>query len=282
MRRPYSPTVRRRRLAKELRHLREEAGFTVTQAARETGTRQPTLTRIELGQQHVTAPVLERLLDLYGVTDQARREAFAQLARDAKERGWWAKYRDVFHGSLPDLESEAEVIRAFEAQVIPGLLQTPDYIEAIFRGGRAHEEAAVHKAVDARMKRQEILNRVHPPRFEAVIDEGALRRLIGGREVMREQLQRLVNMATRHNITIRVLPFDAGEHAAIAGAFTILDFPEAFDPSVVFTETPTDTLLVEEPPELDRYNEIFGHILGSALVPAKSVTFLKQVIEDLT
>lgn len=277
---PYSPSVRRRRLAKELRKRREEKGLTVTQAAREVGLGQPKLTRIERGQQHITGPELAKLLDHYGVMDEDTRGAFEQLARDAKMRGWWSKYRDVFHGGLPDFETEASVIRSFEAQVIPGLLQTPAYAEAIFRGGRAHEDAAVRKAIEARMKRQEILHRVHPPRLETVIDEGALHRRIGGSEIMREQLQHLVNQATRHNIAIRVLPFDAGEHAAVAGSFTILDFPEVLDSSVVFTATPTDTLLAEEPPELDRYNDIYSHVVGSAEVPSRSVELIKRVLKD--
>ncbi|TMZ69997.1 XRE family transcriptional regulator [Klebsiella pneumoniae] len=276
--RPYSPTVRRRRLASELRKLREHANLTGASAAKALGWQHSKITRIETAQQGINGPDLQRLLDLYKVENQAVRDGLTQLARDAKHRGWWSDYRDVFDpGALPDFEAEANLIRTFEPQIVPGLLQTPAYIEAVFRGGAAHAEDVVERHVEARMERQRILEGVHPTRLQAIIDEGALRRIVGGPEVMAEQLQHLVNMATRHNIDIRVLPFSSGAHAGMLGAFVILEFPDPLDPSLAFTESVTSSLFVEEPHQLERYGDVYGHLQGAALLPSQSVWFIEQV-----
>ncbi|MFV2197685.1 helix-turn-helix domain-containing protein [Nocardiopsis sp. LOL_012] len=279
---PYSPSVRRRRLSAELRRLRESCGMTAAQAAGRAGWPQSKVTKIELGERkNVTVQDLAVLCEVYGVHDPKVREALEKLARDAKQRGWWSKYKDVFTDLLPDFETEARIIRTYECQVVPGLLQLPEYIEAVFRGGQVHEPDVIERAVAARLRRQEILNRFDPPELWAVLDEAALRRRIGGPEVMRKQLQHLIHMAARHNITIQVVPFGAGEHAALVGSFVILDFPAALDPSLAYAETYTASLMMETTAELTRYNAVFGHLQGSALSAAESVKLLETVMSQL-
>lgn len=283
MQRSYSPSVRRRRLAAELRKAREEANFTGAQAARHLGWPHSKLTKIEGAQQGVKAADLAAAMDLYGVTEEETREAMLRLARESKERGWWWKYRDIFgERALPDWEAEASSIRCWQAQLVPGLLQTPDYIEAVFRAGDAHDDAVVDRHVKGRMERQQILHGVRPPKFSAILDEGSLRRQIGGRDVLIEQLEHLCNMATRHNIDLRVLPFGGGEHQASNGSFTILDFPNPADLPVAFTETVTASLVIEEPAELARYDAVWANVQGAALTAARSVEFIRQVMRELT
>jgi transcriptional regulator with XRE-family HTH domain len=279
---PYSPSVRRRRLSAELRRLREKRGLTAAQAAGKAGWPQSKVTKIELGERkNVTAQDLAALFEVYGVTDPKVREALEDLAKDAKQRGWWSKYKDVFSGPLPDFETEASSIRTYESQVVPGLLQLPEYIEAVFEGGQVHEPQVIERAVAARLRRQEILNRFDPPELWVVLDEAALRRQIGGLEVMRKQLQHLIHMAARHNVTIQVAPFFVGAHAALVGSFVILDFPAPLDPSLAYAETYAASLLMETPAELARYNAVFGHLQGSALSAAESVKLMEAVMSQL-
>lgn len=282
MQRSYSPSVRRRRLAAELRKAREHAGWTGAAAAKRLGWPHSKLTKVESAQQGIKAADLTTAMDLYDITDEETRDAMLRLARESKERGWWWKYRDIFGDrALPDWEAEASGIRCWQAQLAPGLLQTPAYIEAVFRAGDAHDDAVVEHYVKGRLERQQILNTVHPPRFSAIIDEGALRREIGSRAVLVEQVQHLRNMATRHNVDIRVLPFSAGEHQASNGSFTILDFPSHQDAPVAFTETATASLLVEDLAELSTYNDVWANVQGAALTAAKSAEFLEKVIHEL-
>ncbi|WP_082126939.1 helix-turn-helix domain-containing protein [Allosalinactinospora lopnorensis] len=283
MQRTYSPSVRRRRLAAELRKARDLCGYTGARAAAKLGWPHSKLTKIEAAKQGVKPADLVKLMDLYDVSDADTRDAMLRLARESKERGWWWKYRDIFGDrALPDFEAEASGIRCWQAQLVPGLLQTPDYIEAVFRAGNAREDAVVHRHVKGRIERQQILNGVHPPRFSAILDEGALRRQIGGRAVLLEQLQHLCNMATRHNIDLRVLPYEAGEHQASNGSFTVLDFPNPLDLPVAFTETVTASIVIEEEAEIATYNDVWANVQGAALTQARSVEFIQQVIRGLT
>ncbi|KIH97832.1 XRE family transcriptional regulator [Streptomonospora alba] len=282
MQRSHSPSVRRRRLAAELRKARESAGYTGAAAARRLGWPHSKLTKIEGAQQGIKTGDLTAAMDLYGIADDDTRDAMLRLARQSKERGWWWKYRDIFgERALPDWEAEASGIRCWQAQLVPGLLQTPEYIEAVFRAGDAHDDSLVDRHVKGRLERQQILHGVRPPRFSAILDEGALRRRIGGRDILVEQLEHLCNMATRHNVDLRVLPFEGGEHQASNGSFTILDFPDPADIPVAFTETVTASLLVEEPAELTTYNTVWANVQGAALTAARSAEFIQQVIRDV-
>src|SRR5690625_3414781 len=194
---PRSPSLRLRRLSAELRRSRQEANFTASQVAKEVGWTHPKVTKMETGaSKRIKPDDLDKLMDLYGITDPERRECMQALAKDARLRGWWSKYKDVFKNeSLPDFEAEASTLRTYESQVIPGLLQIPEYTESIFRGGRYTDSDEIERRAEARMARREILTRFDPVRLRTVIDESALNRLVGGPEVLVKQLRHLLHMA---------------------------------------------------------------------------------------
>ncbi|HEX6520042.1 MAG TPA: helix-turn-helix transcriptional regulator [Streptosporangiaceae bacterium] len=279
---PTSPSLRRRRLAAELRRLRERSGFSVTDVAKMLDWQASRISRIENRQSGITAPDLRRLLDIYEVADDAHRAYLAELARRLNERGWWQKYAGLIGGDLVDLiglESEARAIRTYEQELVPGLLQTPEYAQAVFRVGRPTDtNEELKRWVEVRMERQEVLNRSEPPppRFNVVLSEAALRRPIGGHDVMRRQLEYLMRPRDRANVTIQVLPFDAGAHPAMVAPFTMMAFPDPDDLGLVYVENATGALFLEESSELRTYDEIWGTIQGSALSPDDTQTFLKS------
>lgn len=281
MKQRQSPTVRRRQLARELRRLRKGAGMPSGEAARKLGWAPPKLTRFERADRTPSQQDLEALLNLYGVTDPKVRHGLATLRRESQLKGWWCDYQDVFGSSaLPDFEAEAVNIRTYEAQVIPGLLQVPEYIEAVFRGGAAIPNHVVQRHVEARLERQRILEGHNPTNLYAIIDEAALRRMVGGPEVMERQLDHLLHMAVRHHVDIRVLPFEAGAHAAMTGSFMILEFPDSAPP-VACADSVTSYLIVEEQHHLDRCYDVYGLLQGAALLPDRSVDYIKQLQEQV-
>lgn len=226
---------------------------------------------------------LDQLLTLYNVDDEATREAMHQLAREAKQKGWWWKYRDVFGSEpLPDFEAEASAIRTYQIAIIPGLLQTPEYAEAVFRGGRYTSLEHIQRQVDARMARREILTRFDsPPRLWAIIDEAALRRPIGGWDVMATQLEYLLRVGQLPNIDIQVLSFESGAHAALGAAFTILDFPEPLDPTIVYTDNLGSGLFEESPEEVAIHTDTFAEIQAAALTTVQSAQYLTDVLKGI-
>ncbi|MET8334324.1 helix-turn-helix domain-containing protein [Streptosporangium canum] len=277
-----SPTVKLRRLSAELIRLRKAAGLTVEEVTTRLGWSKGRLTKWETNQW--TRPdqtLIRALLDLYGVTDDAVREAILDLARRSREKGWWAKYSDVFRGSLPGFEADATQIRTYEALYIPGLLQTPGYAAAVFRAGQVLDEIAVKRRVEVRIVRQDVLKREKPPQFYALIDEAALRKMVGGPAVMAEQLRHLIEVAAAPHITIQILADAIGAHAAMPGPFTILDFGSDLDPSVVYLETATDSLHLEKPEELQAYSLIFNRAVASSLPPEESVRYLATLVDQL-
>ncbi|PSK92961.1 helix-turn-helix protein [Murinocardiopsis flavida] len=283
MQHPRSPSIRRRRLSAELRRARDAAGLTTTQTVQALGWAAGKLSKIENADtQTVKAADLDRMLDLYKVDDGEIRAAMHQLARDAKERGWWSKYRDVFKNeTLPDFEAEASSIRTYQSQVIPGLLQTPSYAEAIFLGGRYAGTDEIRRRVEARMARREVLIRFTPVHLRVVMDESALQRCIGGAEVMTNQIRHLLHMAKMPNVDVQVLPLNVGAHAALTAPFTILDFPNPLDPTIVCVETLTDALYLELPEDVQRYNVTFGDVQGSAVSTARSATIMSDALKAL-
>ncbi|MGI5161363.1 helix-turn-helix domain-containing protein [Microbispora sp. CA-102843] len=278
----YSPTVRRRTLSAKLRHYREQSRLDATKVARQLGWDPSKVSRMERGAWKRPNPrdVVD-LLDLYGVTEPAERAAMVQLANESRHRGWWAEYSDVFRTALPDFEAGASLIHTYEMILIPGLLQTPDYAAAIFRGGCVLEEAAVKRRVDARMARQEILQRANPPTFRAVIDEAALRKNVGGPAVMRAQLLRLAELAAQPHITIQVLPDAAGAHAAMLGAFMLMWFPGEDEAPLVFLETATAAVYLEKPEEVQCYSHLYEQVVASAASVEDSVTYLEEMAHQL-
>lgn len=281
---PHSPSIRRRRLSSELRRLRTESGLTILEAAKQAGLGKSNLGKMEQAESKtVPAAALDKLLDLYQVDDAHEREAMHDLARDAKQRGWWSKYKGLFDDerALPDFEAEASTIRTFEALCIPGLLQTPEYAYALFEGGRYTSLPAIERRVAFRMKRREILTRVQPARLRAVLDEAALRRVIGGPDVMHAQLKHLLHMAEMPHVDVQVIPFDAGSHAGLTAPFVILDFPDPRDSSIVYVGTIAGSVFFEHAEKVERYNVTYGDLQGSALSTKQSATLIKEAADSL-
>ncbi len=280
-----SPTVKRRRLSHVLRELRQAAELTATEAAKRLEWDPSKVARMERNQWKLpNVHDIRLLLDLYGVTDERQRDALINLAREARQRGWWADYEDVFRSSLPDFEAGASLIRTYEALIVPGLLQTAAYAGAVWRAGQVLDEQADHvieRHVEARLTRQKILARESPPELLAVIDEAALARAVGGPKVMEEQLQHLIKMAARPNVTVQVLPNSVGAHAAMIGGFMILDFPSPVDdPSLVYMETATENLWLETPEKYRRYALIYSQVQALAFSPEESVSRMTTQMDE--
>jgi transcriptional regulator with XRE-family HTH domain len=279
---PASPSMRRRRLAAELRKLRDQSGLSVTEVARRLGWQASRLSRIETRQSGIAAPDLRKLLDFYEAGDDGYRGHLAELARRVNERGWWQKYAGLIGSEYADLiglEAEARVIRSYEQELVPGLLQTPDYARAAIRASRpADTTAEIGRRAEIRMERQELLARPDPapPRFNVVLSEAALRRPVGGYDVMRAQIEHLTRPRDRANVTIQVLPFDAGAHPSMVGPFTMMTFHDPDDLGVVNIEYATGSVFLEDPAELRAYDEQWSALQASALSADDSQSLLKS------
>src|ERR1700683_5077594 len=232
-----NPTLRGRRLAMELQRRREATGKSREEGARQLEWSTSKTFLIETGRSRPQPGNVRALLDLYGVTGPER-DGLIQLARDARQPGWWHSFRDVLPNPYEvyiGLEAGPSPIRNFEPVVIPGLIQTEDYARAMFRNGpRELDRDEVERRVEVRISRQKILARDDRPRLWAVVDEAVIRRVVGGSEVMRGQLRHLVDAAQQGKTTVQVVPYRAGAHAGTTGPFVILDFPEATDPTAVY------------------------------------------------
>jgi len=270
--RAHSPTVRRRRLSGELRRLRDHAQLTIDDVAEKLACSASKISRIETGHVSVTPRDTRDMLKLYGV-EPNQLEALVQLAKEARKKGWWHSYNEVFTGAFVGLEAETSSLRAYQALLVPGLLQTEDYMRAVIRAARPDAtEAHVEKRVKARLARQRLLTDLDPPRYWAVIDEAVLCRTVGGPKVMRAQLNWLIARASLPHVTIQVLPFSAGAHAGMEGPFLILGFPEQADPDVVYVDNTTAGIYLEEPAEILRYTLMFDHLRAAALAPDDTLT----------
>ncbi|HLU98347.1 MAG TPA: helix-turn-helix transcriptional regulator [Thermobifida alba] len=277
----YSPTIRRRRLSEELRKLRMAKGYTLEQAAEKLEWSRAKIANIETGKRlrpYVTD--IELLLNIYGVDDEARRAALLDLTRQSRAKGWWTAYDDLLSGAYVGLEAEASSISTYQVGAIPGLLQTADYAAASARAA-LNPSADVQRIVDARMRRQKILDREDSPRLWAIIDEATLARTATQDDpgVMREQILHLVARAESPGITIQVLPFAKGLHAGTGGPFVLLDFPNPADRPIVYLETRNDGLYLEKSEEIADYRDVLDHLKGTALSPAESITFLNRLTD---
>lgn len=282
MARGNSPTVRRRRLASELRRLREAAQLTIDEVGEKLECSASKISRIETGHVGVTPRDVRDMLELYAI-DEDQREALVQLAREARKKGWWHAYNEVFTGSFVGLESDASSLHTHQAVLVPGLLQTEDYMRAVIRAIRPdHGEEEVSRRVAARVTRQKLLNDTQPPEYWAILDEAVLHRTVGGPEIMRTQLLRLIELSDLPHVTLQVVPFGAGAHAGMEGPFLILGFPEPADPDVVYVENTTTGSYLEEPSDVYRYTLMFDHLRASALNPADSLHRVKQAADGLT
>ncbi|MUL39649.1 helix-turn-helix domain-containing protein [Streptomonospora sp. PA3] len=268
-----SPTVRRRRLSYELRALREAAGKTATEVTDALGWSRGKLTHIEQNQwKRPSVRDIEDLLDAYGVDDDERRQALITLAKQARQRGWWVSYSDVWGGgTFIGLEAEARSMRTFEPLAIPGLLQTEAYARAIIRAGGITDEDDLSRRVQARMLRKQVLESQDAPLYWAIIDEAALLKVT---PELAGQLQYLLDVQ-RPTLGVQVLPSSIGPHAAMTSGFVMMDFPEP-DPSAVYVDTGSDQLFLEKPDHLERYEILWRHIQASAL----SVDESRRLIAD--
>jgi hypothetical protein len=225
------------------------------------------------------------LLTLYGVTDSEERAALLNLAREANTPGWWHAYSDVLPNWLEPyvgLEAAASVLRTYEVQFVPGLLQTEEYARALIRLGSAVSEDEIDRRAELRVSRQEVLGGPNPPQLWAVVDEGALRRPVGGQEVARRQLQHLIKMAEHPVVTLQILPFTAGPHAAMGGPFTILRFAEPDLHDVVYIEQLTSALYLDKPSEVDSYLEVMEQLCLQAEPAGNTVKILNQILADIS
>lgn len=275
-----SPTVRGRRLMRELKRLRETAGLSPDEAAQRLDFSVSKLYRIENGKSRVDADDLEDMLDLYDVRSPER-DALVALGRDSRRRGWWTTYKDVFTGSYVGLESDAATVQV-ASQIVPGLFQTAGYARAVIAETRpAFDSGEIERRVTARIARQRaVLGRDNPPEVHAVLDEAALRRSTGGPAVMAEQLSALAKASTQPGVTLQVIPFAAGAHAALEGEFVILTFPDPLDPPVAYAEGLFGDLYLESKEELDRYTLAWTQLLTKALSPAESTVVISEITKE--
>jgi hypothetical protein len=278
------PTALRIILGAHLRRMREAAGITRSDAGWEIRSSESKVSRMELGRVGFKERDVRDLLTLYGLDDGEERERLMALARDANNPGWWHRFGDVlpswFHSYL-GLEAAAQLIRTYELQFVPGLLQTPEYVRAVVQLGRGLIPAEeVERRVSLRVNRQQILHRPDPVRLWAVVDESVLRRPIGGLKAMRLQLEYLIEASHLPNVTLQVMPFDSGGHAATGGAYSILRFPEQDLPDIVYIEHLTSALYLDKLEDLDQYTATMEALCVAAPPPSKTRDRLATILED--
>ncbi|HEV8651715.1 MAG TPA: helix-turn-helix transcriptional regulator [Actinomycetes bacterium] len=277
-----SPTVRRRRLGIELRQLREAADLTIDQVAKALECSDSKVSRIETGRVGATPRDVRDMLALYQVSDE-QRDALIQIAREARQKGWWHEYGDVpIVPAYIGLEVAAASVRLFEPLVVPGILQTVEYARAVIHSvfPKLPPEEIEHRA-ELRMARQSLLTQDDPLALWVVLDEAVLHRLIGEHAVAREQLHRLIEAAELPNVTLQMLPFAAGVHAGSDGAFNIIGFDEPADPDLVFLEHAAVALYLETAEEVDRFRLLFDRLCDTALDPAASTDFIMALAKEL-
>ena len=281
---PDVPPVRRRLLGASLRRLREGAGYALDDAARILECDRSKISRMETGQRGIRPKELRELLSEYGV-EQRRADALLAIARQTSQTGWWQSYSHVLDDAYQDfisLEASAQAISTYEAQLVPGLLQTEDYARAIAAASLVAEtQDEREQYVQARLTRQQILIRDAPFQFWAILSEGALRQLVGGPQVMKAQLGYLMEVGSgRPNVNLQVLPFAVGAHAATSGPFVIMKFPEAPDLGVVYLEGQTGGIYLESAGEVARYTLVFEHLRASALSTAATLRLIEEVARE--
>ncbi|HYY81834.1 MAG TPA: helix-turn-helix transcriptional regulator [Actinomycetes bacterium] len=278
------PTVRRMLVGSRLRRLRTEAGISREQAGEAIRASEWKIHRLENGQVGFKERDLVDLLRLYGITDQEEVAALLVLAREANQPGWWQPYGDLlpqWFRAYVDLEAAAAVIRTYEGQFVPGLLQTSDYMRAVMRGaqlGQSPEET--ERRVALRLARQALLSRPDAPLLWAVVDEAALRRPVGGREVMRAQLERLVDATRLPNVTLQVLSYAAGAHPAMVGAFSVLRFADQELPDVVYLEHLTNAVYLDKREDVEQYLHVMETVSVRAEPPDKTAELLHKIQKE--
>lgn len=275
--------VRRMLLGSHLRRLRESQGITREKAGYSIRSSESKISRMELGRVSFKTRDVEDLLTLYGVTDEAERTSLLSLAKEANVAGWWHSYSDVLPSWFPTyvgLEAAAHLIRSYEVQFVHGLLQTEAYAHAVVsRGMKGASEAEIDKRVALRMERQKYLVAESAPEFHCVLDEAALRRPYGDREVMRGQLQHLIEISERPNVRIQVMPFSFGGHAGESGSFTVLSFPESDLTDVVYLEQLSSALYLDKREDIAQYERAIKQLQGDSPSTAESRDLLRGLLQ---
>ncbi|WP_052865075.1 helix-turn-helix domain-containing protein [Streptomyces niger] len=280
-------TVLGRQLGDELRRLREAADLTMAEAAEVLDCTKGKVSRLENGHVPVRTPDLNALMQAYRVGEEETRDRLVALARRANRRrreGWWHQYGSVVGETYRDyiaMENICDGIKTFQAQLVPGLLQTPEYGRAVTVASRAWQTAAeIDQFVQVRMARQKRLAGDTPLELWAVLAEGVLHQQVGGPAVMRDQLEHLAGMAGRPNITVQVLPFSRGAHSGMFGPYLLLSFPQVSALDLVLTETPTGNIWMEHESEVACYRGLFDDARTSALPPTESLKLIRRIAKE--
>lgn len=278
-------TVRRMLVGAQLRRLRDNRGISREEAGYTIRASESKISRLELGRVSFKARDVNDLLLFYGINSPDEREAIVRLAEEANEPGWWHDFNDLLPGwfeTYVGLEEAAQLIRTYEVQFIPGLLQTGDYARAVNALGHTDAKTdEIERRVNLRMRRQGRLEESDGPRLWAVVDEAALWRPIGGNEVMRGQLEHLTDIAKQPGITLQVMPFKFGGHSAEGGAFTILRYAESELPDIVYVEQLTSAHYMDKRTDVDPYMVAMERLCIDAATPEDSIKIINRVIEDL-
>lgn len=282
-------TVLGRQLGDELRSYREAAGLSTTQAAEALDCTKGKISRMENGRVLVRTPDVVALLHAYGVDDPETRERLTHLTRTANRRrreGWWHQYSSVLADTYRDyieMESISRSIRTFQAQLVPGLLQTPEYGRAVTVASRAWQSSdEIDQFVRVRLARQQRLTGDAPLKLWAVLAEGVLHQEVGGPAVMRAQLEHVMEVAELPNVTVQVLPFSRGAHSGMFGPYLLMSFPQVTAQDLVLTETPTGNIWMEREPEVVRYRALFDDARTAALPPTESLALIRRTAKEFT
>ncbi|QJT02959.1 helix-turn-helix domain-containing protein [Streptomyces asoensis] len=271
-----NPTVRRRRLGAELRRLRVASGLKSTEAAERLMVSQPKISHMENGNRAISPRDVRDLCAIYEVTDQQVIESLMEMARESGQRGWWHPYGDLYDSVYIGLETDAASLHTYAPMVVPGLLQTPAYAQAVIGETIPRltgEQAVTHLKV--RLRRQHrIYDPACPLRLWVILDESALRRVVGGPDVMREQLEHLNALGAEPHITVQVLPYTAGAHPGLAGQFSLLRFADSPEAGVVYLERFTSDLYLEKPSDVRHFSVMYDHLQAQALTPDSSRDFI--------
>ncbi|MEU3678986.1 helix-turn-helix domain-containing protein [Streptomyces griseus] len=279
-----NPTVRRRRLGQELRRLRELKGMTAEEVAERLLVSQSKISRLENGRRSISQRDVRDLCGVYEVEDHRIVDSLMQMAKDSRQQGWWHAFGDIPYSVYIGLETDAESLRVYEPQMIPGLLQTRAYAEALISGALPEAPPSdIEKRVNVRSRRQDLVNAPENPlRLWAVIDESALRRVVGDKQVMIDQLEHLVEQSQLPHVTVQVLPFDMGAHPGVNGQYAILEFPDAADSSVVYIEGVTSDLYLEKANDVQRYSVMYEHLRAQALNVEQTREFISKIAKSYT
>ncbi|MER7954164.1 MULTISPECIES: helix-turn-helix domain-containing protein [unclassified Streptomyces] len=277
-----NPTVRRRRLGQELRRLREAKNMTAEQVAERLLVSQSKISRLENGRRSISQRDVRDLCGVYEVEDERVVESLMQMAKDSRQQGWWHAFGDIPYSVYIGLETDAESLRVYEPQIIPGLLQTHGYAEAVINGALPESSPTdIDKRVTVRTRRQDrIKDEERPLRLWAVIDEGALRRVVGNRQLMIQQLEHLVEQSQLPHVTVQVLPFEMGAHPGISGHYAILEFPDTSDSSVVYIEGVTSDLYLEKAQDVAKYSVMYEHLRAQALNVEQTREFISDIAKS--